>query len=39
MITPISADDSKIMYNWAHYSIHSLEDYSLNEEEVEQRKL
>ena len=34
-----TTDDSKIMYNWAHYSIHSLEDYSLNEEEVEQRKV
>ena len=32
-------DESKIVYNWAHYSIHSLEDYSLNEIEVEQRKV
>ena len=31
-------DPEKIMFNWAHYSIHSLEDYSLNELEVEERK-
>ena len=34
-----TTDPDKIMYNWAHYSIHSLEDYSLNEIEVEQRKV
>ena len=32
-------EQGKIYLNWAHYSIHSLDDYSLNEEEVEQRKI
>ena len=31
-------DESKIMFNWAHYTIHSLDDYSLNELETIQRK-
>ena len=31
-------DESKIMFNWAHYTIHSLDDYSLNELETLQRK-
>ena len=31
-------DESKIMFNWAHYTIHSLDDYSLNELEAIQRK-
>ena len=28
-----------LILKWAHYSIHSLDDYSLNELEVEQRKV
>jgi len=32
-------EQGKIVLNWAHYAIHSLEDYSLNEIEVEQRKI
>ena len=31
-------EEGKIIFNWAHYSIQSLEDYSLNEVEVEERK-
>ena len=32
-------EQGKIYLNWARYSIHSLDDYSLNEIEVEQRKI
>ena len=32
-------EEGKIQLNWADYSIHSLEDYSFNEFEVEQRKI
>ena len=32
-------EEGKIMFNWAHYAVCSLEDYSLNEMEVEQRKV
>ena len=32
-------EPGKIYLKWAHYSIHSLDDYSLNELEVEQRKV
>ena len=31
-------DERKIMFSWAHYTIHSLDDYSLNELEAIQRK-
>ena len=34
----LKEDKDKIYLNWAHYKIHSLEDYSLNEFEVEDRK-
>lgn len=32
-------EPGKIYLKWAHYSIHSLDDYSLNELEVEERKV
>ena len=32
-------EEGKIGFNWAHYKIHSLEDYSLNEMEVQERKI
>ena len=36
----INKDEAgKIHFNWAHYTILSLEDYSLNEFETEQRKM
>ena len=34
----LKEDKDKIYLNWAHYTIHSLEDYSYNEFEVEERK-
>ena len=32
-------EEGKIHYRWAHYTVLSLEDYSLNEFETEQRKI
>ena len=34
----LKEEKDKIYFNWAHYTIYSLEDYSYNEYEVEERK-